>query len=415
MEKFRFLISSELQDTVLINGRIRYPWSSLLKLLGWHESIVLDTQSIRSAEYFVNHCSALNGLFRLELELEPTVEKLTKQEIGFDSKGWIGSQEMRLNRLAENCELLGLNGSENLVQELKNETGLTYRSLKIGKFSEEHNRLAQQILHDFEYNKRFIAPFRGLNQISGSYKSFASLSGRMSASKKPLMSLPKDMYPYLHAKQGFKLVSIDLKNFELRVLAALIHNNKLRTMINDSDPYEILGDYLFEEYDPKVRRNVAKKTLISALYGAQDATLLNQAKRMLSDEYYQSPRGNLDKDIFEFFELNEIKNFANEQVRWTLWGKIPLFADLLKNQLMNLPIQGTGAIFLKKILIKSQIKNFDVVIPRHDEIIISVADVKTNEEIEKDFKEIFDEVVNELLPLYCKKNSFEIKELKNGI
>lgn len=229
-------------------------------------------------------------------------------------------------------------------------------------------------------------------------------TNRVNYANPAIMNIPKDIIWDLivPSKEGNVLVSVDIKNQEPWILINMLHIKSLKDVLKDNSEgglYNALYKIIFGTEPTPIQRKEFKTSWNALTYGSTKKAIV---------ETYRNIDG---AKVYSYFtkipELAEYKTncyklaTAKKKDTHTLFGT-ELIADgdakgRLQRQLMDLPIQGTGADILALL-----IKHFDdeteekgladkmwVYFTRHDELVIEVDG--------KAFEEMGEEKVFEIL------------------
>jgi DNA polymerase-1 len=228
---------------------------------------------------------------------------------------------------------------------------------------------------------------RYFNQIN----QLGTITGRMTST---LDNVPGDSKIRLlfKAPAGYKLIIADYSNYELRIAFGLSDDQKgIQGLQTGSDPYIHIGKTILNlpEEDATKNREIIKNIILGlnngrTAYGIHE-DLVNQ-KLDIALEQMQ----NFVKKYFDYYqELNQwreqyLETGRREGIIRTRAGRIRNISEKdEKNSIYNFPIQGTGADGLKLSLISldQALKGFDaqVVLTRHDEIIVEVREDQVDE------------------------------------
>lgn len=254
---------------------------------------------------------------------------------------------------------------------------------------------------------------RAGDRIHTTYHQIGTVTGRLSSSDPNLQNIPVKTEEGIRIRQGFiaregwKLVSVDYSQVELRVLASLSkEENLLRAYQEKQDLHEVTAKKIFELEEgqevSREQRSAAKTINFSIIYGKTAYGLakelgisVKEAGEYIQRYFAQYPR-------VATFE-REIVNFAEEQgYVETYFGRRRLIEGIhsknrmVKNQAermaINTVVQGTAAEILKKAMIHIYTWLQDrsdvlLLLQVHDELIFEIREEKVKEYVEilKDF------------------------------
>jgi DNA polymerase-1 len=229
-------------------------------------------------------------------------------------------------------------------------------------------------------------------------------TGRLSSSNPNLQNIPikteegRLIRTAFEPKQGFKLVSMDYSQIELRLIAHIADENKMLDAFNDnldihSDTASKVFGIPIKEMTSELRRK-AKAINFGIIYGISAYGLAkqlkcsaNEAKDFISSYFYRFPRirdymeeikSNLDTNgyVETLFNRRIYINDSNSKNQ-----KLRGFAE---RQAINAPIQGTAADIIKLAMIKihkelSNKKEISMLMQVHDELVFEISEKKVEE------------------------------------
>ncbi len=263
------------------------------------------------------------------------------------------------------------------------------------------------------------------SRIYTSFNPTGTVTGRLSSSDPNLQNIParthegKLIRKAFIAPQGYKLISADYSQIELRLIAHIAKDEGLISAFNAGHDIhrataaEVLGKSI-DEVTPE-ERSRAKATNFGLMYGMgafglkrQTGMSMSEAKQYIEIYFSRYPR------IHEYME--QIKAFAREHgYVTTITGReiaIPNIAS--SNQMaqrgaeraaINAPMQGSAADIIKMAMIK--IQNWIDALPQdtvrmtvqvHDELLFEVKEEFVDEAIAR-IKEIMEGVYKLSVPL----------------
>jgi DNA polymerase-1 len=229
------------------------------------------------------------------------------------------------------------------------------------------------------WKEPFIAPD---GRIHTTYRQVGAITGRMSSADPNVQNQPRDdlrLRYNIVARPGYKLVTCDLSNIEMRLFAAYAGPGKLLTMVrNNEDIHAATAKFL--GITDRIRaggfvesaRQRAKTFNFSVIYGGGYRTIRRQQRvnmaeaKKLKQRYYDAyPEVQRLQDRIE-------QTLASRGYIQTLYGrKIPGKSNEAYKY-VNYLVQGTAAEILKEALISCHEEGIPVVALIHDEIIAEV-------------------------------------------
>jgi DNA polymerase-1 len=319
---------------------------------------------------------------------------------------------------------IGLKGGK------KTKTGYSTNEAVLQSLKEEHE-IIPKILEYREYQKilsTYVDPLLKLakqDEKSRIYTSFiqtGTATGRLSSKDPNLQNIPvrsalgRSVREAFVAKEGYKLVSIDYSQIELRLLAHFSQDAALLEAFNNRvDIHMATAVKLFGEAQAKEKRNFAKSVNFGLLYG--------MGPKKLSDELGIS--SSEAKEIINnyFSSFPTVKNFLEgiqERVKIdgyveTILKRRRLFDYESANGMqkaafmresVNTVFQGSAADLIKlsmnqiDTMIQEEELDAFMLLQIHDELIFEIKEEKV-EEISKRFVYIMENVLELDVPLEC--------------
>lgn len=249
-------------------------------------------------------------------------------------------------------------------------------------------------------------------------------TGRISSAEPNLQNIPvrtelgRELRRFFNAKDGFVLVDADYSQIELRVLAAMAHDETMIKAFNSGDDiHAITASQVFsvpiEEVTPADRRR-AKAVNFGIVYGIGAFSLSKDINVSVkeADRYIKSYLANYS-GVARFME--KCKSDAKEKgYAETLFGRRRYLPELTASNAvmrafgervaMNMPIQGTAADIIKIAMIKvysrlkREVPEAHLIMQVHDELIIEAPESR-KEDVEKLLKAEMENAVKLSVPL----------------
>ena len=262
------------------------------------------------------------------------------------------------------------------------------------------------------------------NRVHTNYFQCGTSTGRLSSNDPNLQNIPvrselgKDIRSAFVAKEGYKLLSADYSQIELRLMASLSHVKNLeKAFIDGVDIHTRTASQIFgipeSEITSDVRRK-AKAINFGIIYGISAFGLARQldipqseAKEYI-DNYFK-----IYPEILNYME--KAKEFAHKNGYVETYYGRKLFISNINNPRLkayaeraaiNAPMQGTGADILKKAMVRIRNilkeKNLEsdirMLLQVHDELVFEVKEDKLD--IAKNIiKDTMESVENLSVPL----------------
>ena len=263
-------------------------------------------------------------------------------------------------------------------------------------------------------------------KIHSTFNLFGTTTGRLSSEKPNLQNIPiktelgRKIREFFIPSDGKVFIMSDYSQIELRVLAHMSQDSSMNKILSDrtKDIHIETAARIFGVNEQDVSydmRRKAKEINFGLLYGmeafglAKNLNISRKEATKLIDSYFlQFPKV---KDY-----LDEIVISAKEKgYTKTVYGRRRYIPELQsqnkqiyavgKRMAMNAPIQGTAADIVKlamidiKLILLSKIKESDIVLQIHDEIIVECLK-KDAVEVEKIVVNSMESVKGVSVPLY---------------
>jgi DNA polymerase-1 len=319
---------------------------------------------------------------------------------------------------------LGLKGGK------KTKTGYSTNEAVLQSLKHEHP-IIEKILAYREYQKMlstYVEPLLKLakkDEKSRIYTSFlqtGTATGRLSSKDPNLQNIPvrselgRKVRSAFVAKEGYKLVSIDYSQIELRLLAHFSQDAALlEAFRNGVDIHMATAVKLFGEEEAKAKRNFAKSVNFGLLYG--------MGPKKLSDELGIQQKEAKEIITNYFASFPTVKQFLEgiqEQVKIdgyveTILGRRRFFdyenangmqKAAFMRESVNTVFQGSAADLIKlsmnqiDTMIRDERLDAFMLLQIHDELIFEIAEERV-EEISGKFVHIMEHIFELNVPLEC--------------
>ena len=342
-------------------------------------------------------------------KIEKEIFKLSSIEFNIASPKQLG--EILFNKLGLEGKKKGKSGAYSTsVDVLEN---LSYQGHKIAEFLLEWRQISK-LLNTYTYslinevNKKTL-------RIHTSYSMAATSTGRLSSTGPNLQNIPirtdegKKIRNAFISEKGFKLVSLDYSQIELRLLAHIGKVEDLKKAFDQNiDIHKKTASQIFnvelKDVDDDLRRK-AKTINYGIIYGISAFGLAKQLKIQRSEadlilkEYFKNYKGILSY-------IDEITNFCKKNgfVK-TLFGrkcyidginnKNPNFRNFAIRAAINAPIQGSAADIIKKAMInidkflEEKKTKSKMILQVHDELLFEMSESEINH-LSMDIKKIME-------------------------
>ena len=307
----------------------------------------------------------------------------TKQlgEVLFDKMGIQGGKKGKSGAYSTSSEIL-----ENL----------SYQGHEIAKFLLEWRQISKL---KNTYTESLTQEINTeTSRIHTSYSMASTSTGRLSSTNPNLQNIPirteegKKIRNAFISEKGYKLVSLDYSQIELRLLAHIGKVNELKKAFDlNLDIHKETASQIFNKPIDKIDNNLRRKAKTinyGIIYGISAFGLSKQLNITRSDadfflkEYFKKYKGILDY-------IDETTNFCKKNgfVK-TIFGrkcfiagintKNPNFRNFAIRAAINAPIQGSAADIIKKAMIKiykffnkNKVKS-KLILQVHDELLFEI-------------------------------------------
>ncbi|WP_301402335.1 DNA polymerase [Staphylococcus haemolyticus] len=316
-----------------------------------------------SLDSLFNASFVFKQLYELEIAVKPIISAIEINGIAIDSK-WLNNEIKHVNQQF-NVNL----GLDALITMLNEET--YHGNTRAGKVK--------------QYLLSWVKPFvrTSVNQdsiftIKGEWQLYSSYSGRMTAKKMPLTSIPKSMREYAISSSTYKeLWSIDLNQAELRFLTYYSNDPFLLSHFNTGqDMYRYIGN-LINSYNlnasPEWLRNVCKTFLLAWLYGASTNTLIKQLRKKgfhVTSVDLKHVLKQLELQMSE--AIRYLTLCSNQNEVQTFFGRVMPLIEMKDSTKRNFALQSSVATAIKLLMLEANKLDLDIVHVIHDELWIEV-------------------------------------------
>ena len=319
---------------------------------------------------------------------------------------------------------LGLKGGK------KTKTGYSTNEAVLQSLKNEHP-VIQKILSYREYQKilsTYVDPLLKLakkdpqSRIYTSFVQTGTATGRLSSRDPNLQNIPvrsalgRSVREAFVAKEGYKLVSIDYSQIELRLLAHFSKDAALMEAFkNREDIHLATSIILFGEEKAKEKRNFAKSVNFGLLYGMGPKKLSDElgitsaeAKEIITNYFASFPT--VKRFLEEIQERVKIDGYVE-----TILKRRRLFDYESANGMqkaaymresVNTVFQGSAADLIKlsmneiDTMIEEESMDAFMLLQIHDELIFEIKEEKVNE-IAKKFVYVMENILELEVPLEC--------------
>jgi len=289
----------------------------------------------------------------------------------------------------------------NLPPSKKTKTGYSTGEPVLVKLKDEHEVVATilEYREAFKLQSTYIEPLLALgnsnvhSRIHTSFLQTGTATGRLSSKNPNLQNIPvrskagRMIRNAFIAKEGYKLLSIDYSQIELRLLAHFSKDEALVNAFNSgADIHTQTAVQIFGEDEAKEKRNVAKSINFGLLYGmgakklGETLGIPSKEAKVYIEKYFEA------FPTIKTYMASIQEKAVNEGYVTTLFGRIRNFdfanaAPMLKagflRESVNTVFQGSAADLIKKSMleINNIYKNdsdVNMLLQIHDELIFEI-------------------------------------------
>ena len=331
-------------------------------------------------------------------KIEKEIFKLSSIEFNIASPKQLG--EILFNKLGLEGKKKGKSGAYSTsVDVLEN---LSYQGHKIAEFLLEWRQISK-LLNTYTYslinevNKKTL-------RIHTSYSMAATNTGRLSSTNPNLQNIPirteegKKIRNAFISDKGFKLVSLDYSQIELRLLAHIGKVEDLKKAFDKNiDIHKKTASQIFnvelKDVDDDLRRK-AKTINYGIIYGISAFGLAKQLNIQRSEadliikEYFKNYKGILNyiNETTDFCKKNGFVKtlFGRECYIEGINNKNSSFRNFAIRAAINAPIQGSAADIIKKAMIniykflKEKKTKSKMILQVHDELLFEMCESEIN-------------------------------------
>jgi|WetSurMetagenome_2_1015567.scaffolds.fasta_scaffold09730_2 DNA polymerase I len=355
-----------------------------------------------------------NGVKLDEKLLSALSKKLTKKINALEKKIWeLAGSEFNVSSTQQLKEILFDKLNISTAGIAKTKTGFSTAFEELEKIKNEHEiiPLIQEYRELSKLESTYVSALpllinKKTGRLHASFNQTVTATGRLSSSDPNLQNIPirtelgQEIRKAFIAQPGWKIVSLDYSQIELRLAAHLSGDEKMiQTFEQGIDIHTAtaaaINDVKVEDVTKQMRRE-AKATNFGILYG-QGAYGLSQTAEI--------PYARAKEFIANYFSIyGKIKKYTEDMVAFarehgyveTMFGRrrylpeitsqIPMVRAGAERMAVNTPLQGTNADMTKKSMILAQ-KLIDekysdsvkMIIQVHDELVFEMREDKMKE------------------------------------
>ena len=403
--KLNGLLEKSLRDEA---KRVEYPFINIL--------IDMEQTGIKID---IDRLNSLKNLLSAKIkELTEEIYSLSGSEFNIKSTQQLG--DILFNKLG-------------LKSIKKTKTGYSTNEKVLNQLIDEHDiipkileyRATQKLLSTYAIPLLRLAEKDENSRIYTSFLQTGTSTGRLSSKEPNLQNIPvrsplgRKIREAFIAKDGYKLLSIDYSQIELRLLA---HFSKDKTLIeafnSDLDIHTITAIRLFGEELAKEKRAIAKSINFGILYGMGAKKLSGELKISISEareiikNYFNSfptVKRFLESVQDRVKEIGYIETILERKRFFNYKSANNMQKASFMRESINTLFQGSASdlIKLSMLEIDKKIKqdNIDgaMLLQIHDELIFEIRE-DIVDEVAEEFKKIMENIMKLNVPLKCSVN-----------
>ncbi len=374
-----------------------------------------------------------NGVLLDKKFLGDLEKRLAKDIGGLEKKIYAAAgEEFNINSTKQLKEILFEKLQISTLNVSKTKTGFSTAADELDKLKEEHEiiPLIQEYRELAKLQSTYVQSLPELinsktGRVHASFNQTITATGRLSSSDPNLQNIPtrtelgKEIRKAFVTEKGWKIVSLDYSQIELRLAAHLSGDEKLIKTFNDeldvhTATAALINDVPLEEVTKDMRRE-AKATNFGVLYG-QGAYGLSQtagipfarAKEFIAN-YFSIYKGveKYTEDMVKFAKENGYVEtlFGRRRYLPEITSQVPMVRAGAERMAVNTPLQGTNADMVKKAMVLAQdliekeyTDSVRMMIQVHDELVFEMREDKVEEASAK-MREIMVDIIKLKVPV----------------
>ena len=358
----------------------------------------------------------------LQDKLTQTIQSLTKDIYRLSEREFnIKSTQQLGNVLFEH---LGLKGGK------KTKTGYSTNEKVLNTLKEKHEiipkileyRTVQKLLSTYAIPLLKLAKQDNQNRIYTSFIQTGTATGRLSSKEPNLQNIPvrsalgRSVREAFVAKDGYKLLSIDYSQIELRLLAHFSKDRALMDSFNNGvDIHKATAIKLFGEEDAEAKRSYAKSVNFGILYGMGAKKLSDElgisskeAKEIIKAYFENFPtvKGFLEKIQEDVKQVGYVETILKRRRIFDYENATGMQKASFMRESVNTVFQGSAAdlIKLSMLEIEAYLNREEIdgvmLLQIHDELIFEIKEDIVDEVGEK-LKDMMENILKLEVPLTC--------------
>ncbi len=324
-------------------------------------------------------------------------------------------------------QTLGLKGGK------KTKTGYSTNEAVLQSLKDEHEvipkileyRTTQKLLSTYAEPLLKLAKRDEQNRIYTSFLQTGTATGRLSSKEPNLQNIPtrselgRKVREAFVAKEGYKLLSIDYSQIELRLLAHFSQDKALLDSFNQGvDIHMATAIKLFGEQEAAAKRNYAKSVNFGILYGMGAKKLSDElgitskeAKEIINAYFENFPtiKAFLAKIQEDVKSIGYVETILKRRRIFDYENATGMQKAAFLRESVNTVFQGSAADLIKLSMveierfIKEEKIDGAMLLQIHDELIFEVKE-EIVEEVGEKFKHIMENIMELSIPLVCSVN-----------
>ena len=319
---------------------------------------------------------------------------------------------------------LGLKGGK------KTKTGYSTNEAVLTSLKEEHEvipkileyRAVQKILSTYALPLLKLAKQDKQNRVYTSFIQTGTATGRLSSKDPNLQNIPvrsklgRSVREAFVAKEGYKLLSIDYSQIELRLLAHFSKDKALLEAFNSGvDIHMATAVKLFGEEEAEEKRNFAKSVNFGLLYGMGAKKLSvelgitsAEAKAIITNYFASFPtvKNFLSKIQEDVKSIGYVETILERRRFFDYANATGMQKSAFMRESVNTLFQGSASDLIKLSMleieqyIKEQEINASMLLQIHDELIFEIKE-ESIDEVAPQLKHIMENIMELDVPLVC--------------
>ncbi len=319
---------------------------------------------------------------------------------------------------------LGLKGGK------KTKTGYSTNEAVLTSLKEEHEvipkileyRAVQKILSTYALPLLKLAKQDKQNRVYTSFIQTGTATGRLSSKDPNLQNIPvrsklgRSVREAFVAKEGYKLLSIDYSQIELRLLAHFSKDKALLEAFNSGvDIHMATAVKLFGEEEAEEKRNFAKSVNFGLLYGMGAKKLSvelgitsAEAKEIITNYFASFPtvKNFLSKIQEDVKSIGYVETILERRRFFDYANATGMQKSAFMRESVNTLFQGSASDLIKLSMleieqyIKEQEINGAMLLQIHDELIFEIKE-ESIDEVAPQLKRIMENIMELNVPLVC--------------